>query len=60
MVGLRENQREDQIVSADARLEQHRDLLNQWMLRLPLKERQRRWGEYAARICQLEKDLLGS
>ena len=53
---------EDQIVSAidteiDAIFQQRRDALNRWMLQLPLKERQRRWPEYAARICQLENDI---
>ena len=60
---MRENQREDQIVSAidaeiDATFQQRREALNRWMLRLPLRERRRRWGEYAARMCQLEEDVV--
>ena len=59
---MRENQREDQIVSAidteiDAIFQQRRDALNRWMLQLPMKDRRRRWGEYLARICQLDKDV---
>jgi len=41
----------------EARFEQRRKALNQWMLRLPIKERRRRWSEYASRMCQLEKDI---
>jgi hypothetical protein len=54
--------REDQIVSAidteiDAIFQQRRVALNRWMLNLPMKDRRRRWGEYLAQICQLDKDV---
>ena len=56
---------EDQIVSAndtdvDAIFQQRRDALNRlnwWMLQLPMKDRRRRWGEYLARMCQLDQDV---
>ena len=38
----------------EARLADRRDLLNRWMLRLPLNERQSRWAEYLVRLSRLE------
>ena len=59
---MRAHWQDDENVSAndaevDARFQQRRDLLNRWMMRLPTKEKRRRWGEYVALMIQLNKDL---
>ena len=50
---------EDQNVSAndaDTVIEQRKDALNRWMLRLPLNERRSRWAEYLTRLSRIEAD----